>query len=413
MRRAERREPEPVVIAAGPSNFRRAEVPYGVDLAAAWSWRLLIIAAAAWLVGYLISFLAVMVIPVVVALLISALVVPIVDWLVRAGVRRSVAAVLVVFLTIASVGALLSFAGQQVANGASDLADQTVAGLQEIKDWLRDGPLNASDSQIDKYIKNMQEAITEQSGEGGIVKNVTEVGTAVGHVLAGFFIVLFSTYFFLADGNRIWAWVVRLAPRAARERVDSSGRVAWISLTQFVRATVIVAATDGILIGAGAAIIGVPFSLAIGVLVFLGAFVPIVGATVAGTVAILVALVDQGPITALIMLAVVIGVQQLEGHVLQPFLMGRWVSVHPLGVILAIAAGVLTAGVAGALVAVPLAAAVNAVVQHLAAYTDPGDDPVEELAEDYEETGETSAVEEDDPVPPHDSDDPEDGAVGG
>ncbi|HRD63253.1 MAG TPA: AI-2E family transporter, partial [Nocardioides sp.] len=320
---------------------------------------------------------------------------------------------MVVVCTIIIIASLLSFAGQQVAAGADDLADSTVQGLQEIKDWLRDGPLHASDSQINDYLKRIQDTITAQSGEGGIISSVTEVGTAVGHVLAGFFIVLFSTYFFLSDGNRIWSWVVRLSPRAARERVDSSGRVAWISLTQFVRATVIVAATDGILIGAGAAIIGVPFSLAIGVLVFLGAFVPIIGATVAGTVAVLVALVDQGWVTALIMLAIVIGVQQLEGHVLQPFLMGRWVSVHPLGVILAIAAGVLTAGVAGALVAVPLAAAVNAVVQHLAAYTDPGDDPVEELAEDYQETGETSAVEEPDPVPPGDSDDPEDGAVGG
>src|SRR4029453_959805 len=134
--------------------------------------------------------------------------------------------------------------------------------------------------------------------------------TAVGHVLAGFFLVLFSTYFFLADGHRIWAWGGGVSPRAARERVDSSGRVAWSSLTQFVRATVIVAATDGILIGIGAAVLGVPFSLAIGVLVFLGAFVPIVGATVAGTVAILVALVDQGPITALIMLLGVMAIQQ-------------------------------------------------------------------------------------------------------
>jgi predicted PurR-regulated permease PerM len=412
MRRHER-EPEPIEIAAGTSNFSRAEVPYGVDLAAAWSWRVLVIAAAAALLGYLISFFAVMVIPVVVALLVSALVVPVVDWLERVGVRRPLAAILVVAFTISSVVALLSFAGQQVANGASDLADSTVQGLQEIKDWLRDGPLHASDSQINDYLKRIQDAITEQTGEGGVVSSVTEVGTAVGHILAGFFIVLFSTYFFLADGNRIWAWVVRLSPRAARERVDSSGRVAWISLTQFVRATVIVAATDGILIGAGAAILGVPFSLAIGVLVFLGAFVPIVGATVAGTVAVLVALVDQGPVTALIMLGVVIGVQQLEGHVLQPFLMGRWVSVHPLGVILAIAAGVLTAGVAGALVAVPLAAAVNAVVQHLAAYTEPGDDPVEELAEDYVETGETSALEEDQPKPPRDPDNAEEGAVGG
>jgi predicted PurR-regulated permease PerM len=411
--RRQERQPEPVQIAAGTSNFNRAEVPYGVDLAAAWSWRLLVIAAATALLGYLISFFAVVVIPVVVALLITALVAPVVDWLVRIGVRRSVAAILVVLVTIATVAALLTFAGQQVANGASDLADSTVDGLQKIRDWLRDGPLNASDSQINDYIQRVQDAISKQTQEGGVVGRLTEVGSAVGHILAGFFIVLFSTYFFLSDGNRIWSWIVRLSPRAARERVDSSGRVAWISLTQFVRATVIVAATDGILIGAGAAIIGVPFSLAIGVLVFLGAFVPIIGATIAGSVAVLVALVDQGPVTALIMLAVVIGVQQLEGHVLQPFLMGRWVSVHPLGVILAIGTGVVTAGVAGALVAVPLAAAVNAVVQHLAAYTEPGDDPVEELAEDYEETGETSPVEDGDPEPPGDPDDPEGGAVGG
>lgn len=385
MRRAERApEPPPVVVAGGTSNFSRAEVPYGVDLAAAWSWRLLVIAAGMALVGYLVSFFAVVVIPVVVALLITALVSPLVERLTRIGLRRGLASFLVVVLTIGAVSLLLTFAGQQVAKGASDLADSTVAGLQEIKDWLRDGPLAASDSQINDVIKRAQETITEQSREGGVVTRVTELGTAVGHVFAGFFIVLFSTFFFLSDGRRIWAWLVRLSPRAARERVDSSGRVAWISLTQFVRATVIVAAVDGVLIGLGAALLSVPFSLAIGVLVFLGAFVPIIGATVAGTVAVLVALVDHGPVRALLMLGVVILVQQLEGHVLQPFLMGRWVSVHPLGVILAIAAGVLTAGVAGALVAVPLAAAVNAVVQHLASFSRPGEDPVEGLAEDLD-----------------------------
>ncbi len=128
-----------------------------------------------------------------------------------------------------------------------------------------------------------------------------------------------------------------------------------------------------------AAVLGVPFVLAIGVLVFLGAFVPMIGATIAGTVAVLVALVDQGPLTALFMLAGVIVVQQIEGHVLQPFLMGRFVSVHPLGVILAIGCGVLVAGVAGALIAVPFAAAVNAVVQHLASFTAVGDDAEERL----------------------------------
>jgi predicted PurR-regulated permease PerM len=408
MRSAERHPPPP----PAPPPHREADVPHGVELAASWAWRFLVIAAAVALLGWLVAFLAVVVIPVLVALLVTALVVPLVERLTVLGVRRSVASILVVLATIGAVAALLTFAGQQVAQGATDLADQTVAGLQKIRDWLKDGPLNASESQINDVIDSMQQAISEQSSEGGVVTRVTQVGSAVGHVLAGFFIVLFSTYFFLSEGGRIWAWVVRLSPRAARERVDSSGRVAWISLTQFVRATVIVAAVDGILIGAGAAIIGVPFSLAIGVLVFLGAFVPIIGATIAGTVAILVALVDQGPVTSLIMLAIVIGVQQLEGHILQPFLMGRWVSVHPLAVILAIAAGVLTAGVAGALVAVPLAAAANAVVQHLAGYTEPGDDPVEELAEDYVESGETSGAEKA-PAAPADTADPDDGAVGG
>ena len=388
------RRAEPVPITPGRSNFSRAQVPWGLDLAAAWGWRFLVIVAAGYVVFWAVGFFAVVVLPVVIALLITALVSPVVNGMHRMGMPRGLASILVVLAGIGFVAALLTFAGQQVANGANDLADQTVKGLDEIKHWLKTGPLHASDTQINQYISRAQKAITPSTDGGSILGRVTEVGTALGHVLAGFFIVLFSTYFFLADGERIWAWIVRLAPRAGRQHVDSSGRVAWISLTQFVRATVIVAATDALGIMTGAAILGVPFVLAIGVLVFLGAFIPMVGATVAGIVAILVALVAQGPITALLMLAVVILVQQIEGHVLQPFLMGRWVSVHPLGVIIAIGCGVLVAGIPGALVAVPLAAAVNAVVQHLANYSAPGDDPEEELGEDYRELGEEPPTKE-------------------
>ena len=385
----------PAPVTGGTSNFSRAQVPWGVDLAAAWAWRVLVIAAAAYVILWLVAFFAVIAVPVAVALLITALAVPLVDGLQRIGLPRGLSAVTVVVLGIGFVVALLSFAGQQVATGASDLANQASAGLGEIRDWLRDGPLHASDSQINQWLDRAQQSL-EDAGKNIDAGSVTEVGTAVGHVFAGFFIVLFSTYFFMADGERIWAWMVRIAPRAARPHVDSSGRVAWISLTQFVLATVIVAAVDAIGIMIGAAILQVPFVLAIGVLVFLGAFVPMIGATIAGTVAVLVALVDQGPITALLMLGVVILVQQIEGHILQPFLLGRWVSVHPLGVIIAIGCGVIVAGVAGALVAVPLAASLNAVIQHLAANTSPGDDPVEELAEDYEETGASVEVEEGD-----------------
>jgi putative heme transporter len=396
--RAERRPgPEPVpVIPTGPSNLAPAQVPWGVDLAAAWAWRFLVIVAAGYVVFRALGFFAVIALPLAVALLIAALVSPVVRSMNRIGVPQRLAAGLVVIGGIAFVALLLTFAGQQVAQGASDLADQVVEGLEEVRNWLQTGPLNATDSQINDVIQSTQDAITQQTQDGEALSQVTEFGTAIGHVVAGFFIVLFATFFFLADGERIWAWLVRLAPRAAREHVDGSGRVAWVSLTQFVRATVIVAATDALGIMIVAAVLGVPFVAAIGVLVFLGAFVPMIGATIAGIVAILVALVAQGPITALLMLAGVIAVQQLEGHVLQPFLMGRFVSLHPLGVIVAIGCGVLVAGIAGALVAVPLAAAGNAVVQHLSSETDIGEEePEEELEEDIDEVDADAP-----PVPP-------------
>jgi len=367
----------------GSAELTWARVPPGLDAAASWSWRFLVVVAAGLVIAYAVGFLSVVVVPVVVALLFTALAVPMVDRLHRWGVPRAPSALLTLLLGLGAISALLTFAGRQIAQGATDLADSTVQGLGEIRRWLQDGPLNASDSQIDDFIDRMQQTITEGSSDGQMVARLTEVGVTLGHVFAGFFIALFATYFFMADGARIWAWLVRLTPRTARSRVDSSGRVAWISLRQFVRATVIVALVDAIGISIWAAVLGVPFVLAIGVLVFLGAFIPMVGATVAGTVAVLVALVDQGPIAALLMLLGVIVVQQIEGHVLQPFLMGRWVSVHPLAVIIAIATGVLVAGIAGALVAVPLAAALNAVGLHLAAYTEPGDDPDDQLGEDY------------------------------
>ena len=366
----EERRHTPAAFSTGPSNFRRADVPFGVDLAAAWAWRLLVIAGATYLLMWLVGYFAIATVPIAVALLISALAAPFVQALTRIGCPRSLSALLVVIAGFALVGALLTFAGNQVAAGASDLRDSAVQGLEQIRDWLHDGPLHASDSQINGYIESMQKALSGGAEGGQVINQVGEVGTALTQVLAAFFIAVFATYFFLADGERIWSWLVRLTPRAARERVDSSGRVAWVSLVQFVRATVVVALVDAVGIAIGAALLDVPFVLAIGVLVFLGAFVPMIGATVAGSVAILVALVDQGPLTALLMLAVVVGVQQLEGQVLQPFLLGRWVSLHPLGVILAIAGGVLVAGIAGALVAVPIAAAANAVVLHLAELAD-------------------------------------------
>ena len=378
VREARRRE-EPV-IETGPSNFSRAQVPWAYDLAAAWAWRFIVISIALLMLLWTLKFFVVVVFPVVIALFIAALTAPLVSLLERVYVPRKLAAFLVVVGGIAIVSLLLTFVGQQVASSIDQLSGKVSDGIGEIHDWLRTGPLHASDSQVNDWINQAQDWIEKQGKD--VASRASEVGTALGHIIAGFFIILFSTYFFLADGHLIWAWVVRIFPRAARSRADSSGRVAWVSLTQFVRATVLVAGTDAIGIMIVALILNVPLVSAIGVIVFLGAFIPLVGAFLSGTVAVLVALVAQGPVVALIMLGGVVLVQQIEAHVLQPFLMGRFVSVHPLGVILAIATGAIVAGIVGALVAVPLAAALNAVVQHLATFTEVGESGEEAAADD-------------------------------
>jgi len=378
----EARRPHELVVESGPSNFSRAQVPWAYDLAAAWSWRFLVIVVAGGVVFVGLDYFSVIVFPLVIALFLAALTAPVVTGLHYLGIPSKLASLLVVLGGIGIVTLALIFVGTQVADGVDQLSDKVVGGLEEIRDWLQTGPLNASDSQIDDWIERAQDFVQTQGSD--LAGRITEVGATIGHIVAGFFIVLFATYFFLADGHLIWSWVVRMFPRAARSRVDESGRVAWQSLTMFVRATVMVAAVDAIGIMIIAAILKVPLVSAIGVLVFLGSFVPLIGAFASGTVAVLVALVAHGPIVALIMLGGVILVQQVEAHILQPFLMGRFVSVHPLGVILAIAAGVIVAGAAGALVAVPLVAALNAVVQYLASYNDVGENAEDAAATDPE-----------------------------
>lgn len=347
---------------AGVSDFRRAQVPFGIDLAAAWSWRLLLILGALGAVVWVISHLTLLLVPVFVALFVAALTLPLVHLMSRV-LPRGISTLLVVVALIGVVVLMLTFATQQVVEGSNDLSDQVLVALDQIRTWLREGPLHASDKQIDDTIQSMQDLVVSSNDQ--LVQRVQDVGTAISDIVAAIFITLFATYFFLADGQRIWLWLVRLFPRAARDRADASGRVAWLTLTQFVRATVLVAGVDAFGIAMVALLLDVPFVMAIAVLVFLSAFVPLVGATVSGLVVVLVALVAQGPLTALLMAAGVIGVQQLEAHVLQPFLLGRMVSVHPLGVILAVAAGIMVAGILGALLAVPLVACINSVANYL------------------------------------------------
>lgn len=357
---------------------QRYQIPTGVDIATQWAWRLLVIAGAGALGIWLLRYFSEITVPLAIALLGTALTVDVVNWLQGRGLPRILATFIVVITMLAAFVGVLALIGQQLSTQVADLRTRVVEGISQVQDWAETGPLNLNDGQVQDWIDKAKSSIA--SGDTSVFARVGEVGTTLTHVFAGFFIALFSAFFFLYEGQRIWSWVVALFPAAARERVDSSGHTAWLSLTAFVRATVLVALTDAIGIAFAAWVLGVPLTFAIGVLVFIGAFIPIIGALLSGMVAVLVALVAQGPWTALFMLIAVIVVQQIESHVLQPFLMGRLVAVHPLAIIIAIAAGVTVAGVVGALIAVPLAACLNGVVRHLVSVArDYQDDPEDEL----------------------------------
>ncbi|TQN49046.1 putative PurR-regulated permease PerM [Humibacillus xanthopallidus] len=350
-------------------------VPMGVKAASEWSWRLLLIAAGLFGLGLLVRSVSEVIVPLAISVLLTALLRPVALRL-RSVMPAGAAAGLTVLGTILVVSALLTLVGSQFTKGFADLTTQVGAGISQIRDWVRT-TFKISDAQFDGYWDTIREKV---SNSGNLGDTATAFGLTATHFVAGVFISLFALFFFLYEGPRIWAWVVRLFPRTARDRVDSSAVIAWDQLSAFVRATMIVAFVDAVGIGVGAAILGVPFAFAIGILVFLLAFIPIVGALLSGFVAVVLALVSHGPGVALIMLAIVIGVQQLESHVLQPFLLGKAVSVHPLAVILAIAIGSITAGIVGALVAVPFAAVINAVGKHLLV-----GESREELEEELEE----------------------------
>jgi predicted PurR-regulated permease PerM len=350
-----------LVVASSRGRIDTGVTP-GMQIASAWAWRFLVVVAAGLVIAYALRYLSEVVVPVTVGVLLTALLVPITNALHKAKIARGPAAGITVIATLVLVAGLLTLVGAQIATQFENLSTQVGEGVRELRDLARIN-LNVSDADITDALNRLRDTV--MSG-GAIGQRAAEVGTTATHIVAGLFIALFCLFFFLYQGEQIWAWLVRLFPLQAREKADSSGRKAWVSLTAFVRATIIVAAVDAIGIALGAAILGLPLVSAIGILVFVGAFVPVVGALVSGIVAVLVALVAKGPIVAVIMLAVVIGVQQLEAHVLQPFLLGRAVSVHPLAVILAIATGVVIAGIVGALVAVPTAAVLNTIVNHLA-----------------------------------------------
>jgi len=340
-----------------------------VRIAGAWSWRILVIVAVLALFGYLVVQLRDIVVPFMVAILLAALLVPFVQFLVRHRWPKWLAIALAEIGLIAVVAGLVVLVVLQVRSGFPDLQRQSIIAYDQFKTFLLDSPLHLTDADITRYLNQAGAAIQRDSQV--LLTGALSVGSSAGRFLAGVLLTLFATLFILIDGPRIWRWVVHLFPRRARQAVDGAGKAGWGTLTSFVRVQIFVAFVDAVGIGLGAWVLGLvfggfPLVVPIAVAVFLGSFVPVVGAVLTGILAVFIALIYINPLAAVIMLGIVIAVQQIEGHVLQPLVMGSAVRVHPLAVVFAVAAGGFLAGIPGALFAVPVIAVLNVVVTYIA-----------------------------------------------
>ncbi|MCH5672912.1 AI-2E family transporter [Streptomyces gilvus] len=341
-------------------------VPWGVRVAAEAGWRLLVLAGTVWVLMRVISAVQLVVFAFVIALLITALLQPTVARLKRHGVPRGPATALTAIFGFVILGLLGWFVTWQVMENIDNLSDQIQNGIDDLRNWLLKSPFHVTDKQINQIAKNLREAV------GANTDQITSFGLegvqVVVEALTGILLTFFSTLFLLYDGRRIWEWSLKLVPAAARPAVAGAGPRAWRTLTAYVRGTVLVALIDAIFIGIGIYFLDVPMAVPLAVFIFLFSFIPLVGAVASGALAVVVALVTQGVFTAVMTLVVVLAVQQIEGHILQPFILGRAVRVHPLAVVLTVAAGGMVAGIGGAVVAVPLVAVTNTVVGYLRAY---------------------------------------------
>ncbi|MGJ7442400.1 AI-2E family transporter [Aquipuribacter sp. MA13-6] len=363
--RRDRRVPPPPV-----------QVPRALEIATAWAWRLLVVSAAVYLFAFLVlGRVQLVAVPLLLAVLVAALLSPLYRGLLRARVPRYPAAGVSVVVFVTLVVAAITVVSQQIASQIGDFGTSASEGLDQILAFVAD-LLGVSLNDVRDAITGAAAGFVEQS-ESLATGAVVATGTATS-VLTGALLTVFAVFFYLADGERIWTFLVGLLPRDGRPRADVAGRRSWGTLSGYVRALPVVALVDALGIGIGAAVLGVPFALPIAVITFIGAFVPLVGAIVTGALAVLVALVSEGLVTALILLAVVFAVQQLESYVLQPLLLGRAVELYPLAVVAAITTGIVLAGIVGGILAVPLLAMVVTFVRSLAAphhvpYDDPDD----------------------------------------
>jgi putative heme transporter len=358
-------EERPSSSPARRSRDATIKVPRLLVAASEVSWRLLVCLAAAAVVAYGLTKIGFAVVPVVIALLLSTLLVPPARWLEERRVPRVLATTGVFIGGIVLLTGLIALVVGGVASEADELSKQVRGGADELGGYIADLPFGLDEREVQRQIDQIDDRVRENSG--AIRNGVISGALAAGQLLGGLAIVLVVLFFFIKDGSRMWNSLCELFPHARRPALDEMGERSWAVLSAYVRGVFFVAVVDAIGIGLALLVVGVPLVLPLAVLTFILAFIPIVGAFVAGSAAVLVALVAVGPVAALVILGAVILVQQLEGNVLYPWIVGRTMELHPVVVLLAVTIGGVLYGIVGAALAVPLAAVIAAaasVVQH-------------------------------------------------
>src|SRR3954452_4424976 len=354
----------------------RRGVPRSLVLASELGWRFLVVVGAIAVLAYGVWYVRLVALPAFLALLLSTILVPPARALRRRGLRPALATFIVFLgglLVVAGVGALVVPA---FASEVGKLSDTVTGGAQELGRLLA-GPLGLSHDQVQSAIDSVSRKLHASGGD--IASGVMSGAVIVGQIVAGTLLTLVLVFFYVKDGPALWRWTVRLFPKGMRPRVDHAGRMSWGVLSAYVRGQVLVATVDAVFIGLSLAILGLPLVLPLAVLIFVAAFVPIVGAFMAGAAAVLIALVAKGAGAALVVLGINLFVQQLEGNVLYPMIMRKTIELHPVATLLIVGAGGVIAGIIGALVAVPIAAVVATVLPILRGHEPP---PALDPAED-------------------------------
>ena len=324
----------------------------GLGHASIRSVQALTVGALGWAIIWAATRIPFVIIPVLIAVILAAAISPLVRWLTGRSWPRALAVVASFVAILAVVGGVITGIVILVSRQWAELTARAAAGVDQLHSFLNTGPFPVSDQQITAAIGSVREFFTSSTFGAEALTGARTLG----EIFAGAVLMAVTLFFFLKDGPQIRTFLIDFLPADQRAKARLAADRSTVVLGGYVRGTAIVAAIDGLVVGLTLAIMGVPLALPLGVFIFMGGFIPIVGATVAGTLAIAVALISNGPIQSLIVLAVVIGVNQLEHHFLQPVLMGKVLSIHGLAILLVLAAGTVLAGIVGALLAVPITA---------------------------------------------------------